>query len=105
MSEPFARPDAPMCAILIDYVAALDAVDRHMAAHVAWLAKGYEAGMFVMSGRRQPRTGGVILTRGHAAEVEALAASDPFVVAGVATTTVIAFTASMSAPAIADLLR
>jgi len=52
-----------------------------------------------VSGRRIPRTGGVILARGEDRdEIEALAATDPFVRGGVATCEVVQFRASQTAP-------
>jgi len=98
------RPDAPLCVILLRYVAPLEELDRHMEAHIVWLTKGYAEGIFIASGRQVPRTGGVILTRGHRREVEALVATDPFVASGAATAEVIEFTASMAAAGFAALL-
>ena len=98
------RAEGPLCVVLLDYVAPLDAVDRHMKAHVAWLDDGFAAGVFVVAGRQDPRTGGVILARGKRAEAEALAATDPFVLNGVAETRVIQFNASFADPAFAALL-
>lgn len=98
------RADGPLCLILLDYVAPLEQVDARMKAHVAWLTRGFEQGVFVVAGRQDPRTGGVILARGRRAEAEALAASDPFVREGVAEARVIAFNASFAAPAFAALL-
>ena len=58
-----------------------------------------------MSGRQIPRTGGVILARGDdREEIEALAASDPFVSGGVATCEVIQFRASQTADGFDALL-
>jgi uncharacterized protein YciI len=99
-----ARPDAPVCLILITYVVSLDEVDCQMGRHVEWVERGYAEGLFLLSGRRNPRSGGVIVCRGHQAEVEALAASDPFVTSGSATIEVIEFRASMAADAVAALL-
>jgi uncharacterized protein YciI len=101
---PATQAAAPVCLILINYVVALDEVDRHMKPHIDWLERGYDEGLFLLSGRRNPRTGGVIVCRGHKAEVEALAASDPFVTGGAATTEVIEFSASWAADDIAALL-
>lgn len=98
------RADGPLCLILLDYVAPLDAVDAQMKAHVGWLDEGFAAGVFVVAGRQDPRTGGVILARGKRAEAEALAASDPFVTSGVAEARVIAFNASLADPAFSALL-
>ncbi|WP_066823316.1 YciI family protein [Sphingomonas mali] len=101
---PATHADAPVCLILITYVVPLDEVDRHMKSHIDWLERGYDEGLFLLSGRRNPRTGGVIVCRGHRAEVEALAASDPFVTSGAATIEVIEFNASWAADAVVPLL-
>jgi uncharacterized protein YciI len=91
--------------LLLTYVKPLAAVDALMREHVAWLGEHYAAGRFLVSGRRIPRTGGVIVARGDdRAEMEALAATDPFVRGGVATCEVIQFRASQRAPAL-DALR
>lgn len=100
---PATHGDAPVCLILINYVVPLDEVDQHMKPHIDWLERGYDEGLFLMSGRRNPRTGGVIVCRGHKAEVEAFAASDPFVTSGAATIEVIEFNASWAAEAVAPL--
>ena len=90
--------------LLLTYVRPLAAVDALMPEHVAWLNEQYAAGRFLVSGRRIPRTGGVIVARGDdRAEIEALAASDPFVAAGVATCEVIRFRASQTAPGLEGL--
>src|ERR1700677_3200663 len=52
----------------------------------------YAAGRFIVSGRREPRTGGVILARAASiAEIEAVIAEDPFSREGVAEYEVIEF--------------
>jgi uncharacterized protein YciI len=98
------RASGPLSLILLSYVKPLDAVDAQLPAHVAWLKQGFEQGLFVVAGRRTPRTGGVILSRGEREAVEALAATDPFVTSGVATAEVVSFSASFAAPALAALL-
>jgi uncharacterized protein YciI len=91
--------------LLLTYVKPLAEVDALMREHVAWLNEHYDAGRFLVSGRRIPRTGGVIVARGDdRAAMEALAATDPFVSGGVATCEVVQFRASQSADGIAALL-
>jgi uncharacterized protein YciI len=91
--------------LLLTYVKPLAEVDALMREHVAWLDEHYAAGRFLVSGRRIPRTGGVILARGDDREAtEALAATDPFVRGGVATVEVIQFRASQRAAALDPLL-
>jgi uncharacterized protein YciI len=88
-----------MFVLLLTYTTPLDEVDALMRKHMAWLNEHYAAGRFIVSGRQVPRTGGVILARGDdREEIEALAASDPFVQGGVATVEAIQFNASQTAP-------
>jgi uncharacterized protein YciI len=73
--------------LLLTYTRPLDEVDALMRRHMAWLNEGYAAGRFLVSGRRMPRTGGVIVATGDDRdEIEALAATDPYVTGGVAVT-------------------
>jgi uncharacterized protein YciI len=91
--------------LLLTYVKPLAEVDALMREHVAWLDEHYAAGRFLVSGRRIPRTGGVIIARGEdRAEIEALAATDPFVRGDVATCEVVEFRASQKAPGLDRLL-
>jgi uncharacterized protein YciI len=84
--------------LLLTYIKPLAEVDALMRRHVAWLNEHYDTGRFLVSGRRIPRTGGVIVARGDdREEIEAVAASDPFVTGGVATCEVIQFRASQTA--------
>ena len=94
-----------MFVLLLTYVKPLAEVDALMRPHVAWLEEQYAAGHFLVSGRQIPRTGGVIVARGDdRAEIEALAASDPFVSGGVATCEVVQFSPSQTAPGFDALL-
>ena len=88
-----------MFVIELTYRAALTEIDKHMKAHVAFLNTHYAAGRFVVSGRKIPREGGIILaTGGSRAEIEALVKEDPFVARGLADFRVIEFRASQRAP-------
>src|SRR5919109_2860474 len=51
------RPGAAMFAVILTYRVDFPQIDPHVGAHLEWLDRGYAAGHFVMSGRRQPRTG------------------------------------------------
>lgn len=95
---------APVSIVRLTYVAPLDQVDAQMKPHVAWLEQCVEQGLLLIAGRQVPRVGGVLIFRGAKAEVEALAASDPFVTSGVATPEVTEIAASIAADAIAALL-
>lgn len=68
----------------LTYTAPVEAVEDEMDAHIAWLDGYYASGVFLASGRKVPRDGGVILAGGVSrAEIEKIAAEDPFTVAGV----------------------
>ena len=88
-----------MFVIELNYVASLDQIDAAMKEHVAFLDRGYAAGLFLMSGRKIPRDGGIIVALGPSREaVEALMREDPFVARGLAELRVIEFRASQRAP-------
>ena len=88
-----------MFLIELTYKAALAEIDRHMKAHVAFLNQHYAAGRFVVSGRKIPREGGIIVAIGGTREeIEALMREDPFVARGLAEVRVVEFRASQRAP-------
>jgi uncharacterized protein YciI len=87
-----------MFIIELVYKADLNRIDKHMAAHVKFLKKYYAAGHFLISGRKIPRDGGIIVAVGDSRErIEAIAAEDPFVAHGLADVRVIEFRASQRA--------
>jgi uncharacterized protein YciI len=73
-----------MFILSLTYIAPLEDADKHMEAHMAWIREGYDGNFFLASGRKVPRTGGVILARGEKAIIEEMCAADPFVVHGIA---------------------
>jgi uncharacterized protein YciI len=80
------------------YKADLKAIDAQMRAHMAFLNKQYAAGKFLISGRKIPRDGGIILALGKSKdEIEALMREDPFCKNGLAEFRVIEFRASQRA--------
>jgi uncharacterized protein YciI len=87
-----------MFVIELVYTANLSEIDAHMAAHVAFLNKYYAAGKFLISGRKIPRDGGIILAVGKTrAEIEAIVEEDPFHAHGLAEFRIIQFRASQRA--------
>jgi uncharacterized protein YciI len=82
---PSVRQADAMFVIELIYKAGLAEIDASMAAHVAFLNKYYAAGNFVVSGRKIPRDGGVIIAVGkNRQEVEAIIREDPFCARGLA---------------------
>src|SRR5689334_5103051 len=68
-----------MFVIELVYKADLAEIDAHMSAHVAFLKKYYASGNFLVSGRKIPRDGGIILAVGKSKEqIEGIIREDPF---------------------------
>jgi uncharacterized protein YciI len=87
-----------MFVIELNYKAELSAIDAHMAAHVAFLKKYCVAGNFLVSGRKIPRDGGIILAVGESREdIELIIQEDPFHTQGLADFRIIEFNASQRA--------
>jgi uncharacterized protein YciI len=87
-----------MFVIELIYKADLAEIDAHMAAHVIFLKKYYAAGHFLVSGRKIPRDGGIILAvGGNRREIEAIVKEDPFVDLDLADFRIIEFRASQRA--------
>ncbi|HCB1501970.1 uncharacterized protein YciI [Klebsiella oxytoca] len=91
--------------IVLTYIKPLDEVDAQLAAHVEWLKKGYANGLFLASGRKIPRSGGVILAKGDDMDLlRAWLSQDPFQQSGVAKVDIIPFEATLAAPPLQNLL-
>jgi uncharacterized protein YciI len=87
-----------MFVIELTYKAQLTEIDAHMAAHVRFLKKYYASGNFLVSGRKVPRDGGIILAVGkNRAVIEAIIEEDPFFEHGLADFRIIEFRASQHA--------
>ena len=95
-----------MFVVELVYKVDLAEIDAHMRAHVAFLKKYYAAGTFVVSGRKIPRDGGIIIAVGESREqIEAIMKEDPFSVLGLADVRVIEFRASQKAKDVGALFR
>jgi uncharacterized protein YciI len=87
-----------MFIIELIYKADLARIDARMPAHMKFLKKYYAAGNFLVSGRKIPRDGGIILAVAKSrAEVETIIGEDPFVSDGLAEFRIIEFRASQQA--------
>jgi len=89
-----------MFVVSLNYKVPLAEIDRLGPAHVEWLKACYSEGIFVASGPKKPRTGGVIIARGPRDVLDARLAADPFAKAGAADYDVTEFTAKMTAAAL-----
>jgi uncharacterized protein YciI len=74
-----------MFSAVSEYLAPLPAVDALRAEHHAWVERLYADGVVLVSGRREPPTGGVIVATAPSEQaMQDLLAEDPFVRHGVA---------------------
>ena len=68
-----------MFIISLHYIVPLETLDAHMADHVKFLRKYYKENVFIASGRKVPRTGGIILAVAETKDrVEQIIKEDPF---------------------------
>jgi uncharacterized protein YciI len=87
-----------MFVVELIYKADLKEIDARMRSHMAFVKKHYAEGRFLVSGRKIPRDGGVILALAASrAEIDAIMRDDPFVKHGLAEFRVIEFRASQRA--------
>ncbi|OKH79600.1 hypothetical protein EB73_35530 [Mycobacterium sp. SWH-M3] len=74
------------------YTKPLEDVDTTRTRHLDWIARQYDSGKLLVSGRQNPAVGGVIV--GRAASIDAfrdLLADDPFVRSGLAEYRIVEF--------------
>ncbi len=87
------------------YIVPLEELDAHMTEHVKYLHKYYKQNKFVASGRKVPRTGGIILALADTQEeVEQIISEDPFHIHKLAEFTITEFRTSQMHPDLKPLL-
>ena len=95
-----------MFIIDLNYIVPLDELDAHMADHVKYLRKYYRKNIFVASGRKVPRTGGIILALADdTATVNKIITEDPFYKYELAEFTVTEFLTSQYHPDLKAFLK
>jgi len=93
-----------MYIVSLTYIKELTEVDKYLAAHVTYLDKYYALGKFVASGRKVPRTGGIIIvnaTDEH--ELNSILQEDPFYKAQLTEVSVTEFVPTMTAVGLESL--
>jgi uncharacterized protein YciI len=94
-----------MFIIDLQYIVPLEELDAHMATHVKYLRKYYRKNIFVASGRKVPRTGGIILALADdKATVEKIIKEDPFYKHELADFTITEFLTSQYHPELKEFL-
>ena len=95
-----------MFIIDLTYIVPLEELDEHMAAHVECLDKYYKKNVFVASGRKVPRTGGIILALADSIEeIGKIITEDPFHKHQLAQFNITQFLTSKYHPDLKDLLK
>ncbi len=95
-----------MYIIELTYIVPLEELDAHMTDHVKYLHKYYKQNKFVTSGRKVPRTGGIILALADSLEeVNQVISEDPFFIHNLAEFKVTEFQTSQMHPLMKPLLK
>jgi uncharacterized protein YciI len=95
-----------MFIIDLKYIVPLDQLDAHMTDHVKFLRKYYKENVFLASGRKVPRTGGIILAITESKqEVERIIEEDPFYIHKLAEFSITEFQTSQYHPELKKFLQ
>jgi len=87
-----------MFIVSLTYKTELSEVDKYIDEHICYLEKHYALGKFIASGRKVPRTGGIILVNAkNVNELDLILKEDPFKIANVADYEVTEFVPTMAA--------
>ncbi|MDH7793545.1 YciI family protein [Ochrobactrum sp. AN78] len=78
--------------VILSYMRPLSEIDAQLPDHIEWLNKGYAEGVFLASGRRIPRTGGIIIAKAESLEsLQEIMREDPFQRLGLSKTDILPF--------------
>ena len=76
----------------LTYLKSISEVEKYLPQHIDYLERHYQSGHFIASGRKVPRTGGVILCRAESKEQAlAIMQEDPFYIYQIAEYYIIEF--------------
>ena len=92
--------------VSLTYTSPIEEVERLLSEHVEYLDTYYASGHFHLSGRKEPRTGGVIIARAESREqLEQIITKDPFYREGLARYDVTEIVPTKSSEALGFLLN
>ena len=90
----------------LQYIVPLEELDKYMAAHIQYLDKYYAKDIFIASGRKVPRTGGIILAlTKDEATLKKILMEDPFYKHRLADFSITQFLTSQYHPDLKSLLN
>ncbi|MCH9743770.1 MAG: YciI family protein [Gammaproteobacteria bacterium] len=92
-----------MVIIELTYIKPISDVEHFLKAHIQFLEKYYDQGVFIASGRKVPRDGGVILAMTDKASAAEIIKEDPFHQEGISEYHLIEFEPSKHDPRMSDI--
>ncbi len=94
-----------MFIVLLNYIKPMSEIERLAPGHREYAARQYASGHFLLSGRKLPRTGGIILAQAESrAALETILDGDPFRREAAANYEIVEFLPMMSADWLARLI-
>ncbi|WP_340677374.1 YciI family protein [Paraglaciecola sp.] len=94
-----------MFIVSLTYICAIDEIEKYLSEHIDYLNHQYSAGKFLVSGRKNPRVGGVILAIAESREeLDNILSEDPFKIHNLANYEVTEFIPTKTASRLAFLL-
>ncbi|WP_103070285.1 YciI family protein [Aquimarina sediminis] len=95
-----------MFVISLKYKVTLDKVEEELDNHISYLKKQYDLGNFHASGRKKPRTGGIILSKvKERKQLDEILEKDPFYIKDIADYEIIEFIPTMTSDDLKCLLE
>ncbi|WP_024872929.1 YciI family protein [Tolumonas lignilytica] len=94
-----------MFVVVLKYKVDISIIDKFLQEHVNFLEMQYDAGVFIISGRQEPRNGGVVLAHNiERHQLLELLKLDPFFINGLAEYEIIEFYPSKSSLELSHLV-
>jgi uncharacterized protein YciI len=94
-----------MFIVLLKFAANRDLAGQFIEGHKGWLQRGFDDGVFQMSGTLRPAAGGVVIAHNTSAQdLHERVSQDPFVVEGVVSAELIEIAPSRASEPLAFLL-
>ena len=93
-----------MFIVSLTYICDIAKADEHMEAHIAYVDKYFAKKVFLASGRKVPRTGGIILMQAASREdVQKIVEEDPFFKENIAAFEITEFIPTRTSPELSIL--
>lgn len=95
-----------MFLVMIHYKKPLETIEQYVVSHRAYLEEGYKKNYFIVSGPRNPRTGGIIISQlNNREKLEEIIQQDPFYLNKIADFEIIEFMPVKHHPAFASFIN